>query len=418
MLLTSEDRTIFHCDCDAFFASVEETFHPEYKLRPMAVAGDPENRHGIILAKNALAKRSGVKTAETIWSARQKCPELLLTPPRHGVYGEFCGRVNEIYGHYTDRVEPLSIDESFLELTGCLHLFGGDAARVAHEIRLRVQREIGITISIGVSWNKMFAKLGSDLNKPNNICVISRENYRDVVWPQPVGEFFGIGKKAAEQLRRWGICTIGDLAAADDGSLERSLGSGWRHMLRCANGLDDSAVHATGDGGPAKSVGNGMTFRRDLASERDIRTGVLALADTVASRLRQSGVKCRTVQVTIKDTALKSITRQKTVPPTFLAADLARAAMELILAAWPVGPPQKACGLSGEPGCKPIRLLTVTAQNLITPEDEEQQLTLFQTANYDPQKAEQLEQAMDRIREKYGRRSIRPGAVVQNDLGI
>ncbi len=403
--MSVSDRTIFHCDCDAFFASVEETFHPEYKNQPMAVAGDPESRHGIILAKNALAKRCGIKTAETIWSARQKCPELLLAPPRHGTYGEFCRRVNEIYGQYTDRVEPFSIDESFLDLTGCLHLFGGDAARLAHEIRLRVERECGITISVGVSWNKNFAKLGSDLNKPNNICLITRENYREVVWPLPVEELFGVGKNAAAQLHRWGICTVGDLVTADEAFMLRQFGKMGPHLQRCANGLDESPVIPADRGDPAKSVGNGMTFRRDLVTERDIRTGVIALADSVASRLRQAGLKCRTVQVTIKDVALKSIQRQKQCQhPTNLAADLTRVALDVIHTAW-------------QPG-RPIRLLTITAQNLRPADETEEQLSFFEAAQPQGQKTERIEQAMDNIREKYGRQSIRPGAIIKNDLGI
>ncbi|MCL2299356.1 MAG: DNA polymerase IV, partial [Firmicutes bacterium] len=198
------DRIIFHCDCNAFFASVEETFHPEYKKIPMAVAGDPASRHGIILAKNERAKKYGVQTAETIHSARKKCPGLLLCPPRHGVYGEFCERINAIYETYTDRVERFSIDESFLDMT----FFGSDAPAIAHQLRRRVARETGVTISVGVSWNKIFAKMGSEYKKPNAVTVIDPGNYKKLLWPMPVGELFMVGRTTAQALEKFGIHTI------------------------------------------------------------------------------------------------------------------------------------------------------------------------------------------------------------------
>lgn len=400
------DRVIFHCDCDSFFASVEETFHPEYKQVPMAVAGDPENRRGIILAKNQLAKGFGIKTAETIYSAKRKCPQLLLVPPRHGVYRDFCQRINAIYTDYTDQVEPFSIDESFLDVTASLHLFGGDPVELAHQIRRRVQREIGVTISVGVSWNKTFAKIASDLRKPNDVCAVTRENVRSVLWPLPVSSMFLVGENTAEKLLTRGIGTIGDLAQADETFLTKTLGKIGAELRRCAGGLDDRPVRYIWDNPPPQSIGNGMTFRRNLVSEQDIRTGVIALADSVARRLRKADLKCNTLQVTIKDTALKSIQRQKsTGRPTYLAADLTRTAMAIILAHWDVG--------------KPIRLLTLTAQNLVPASEAGEQLTLFGDPGHaDSGRSEQLERAMDRIREKYGSHSIQPGVILHNDLGI
>jgi DNA polymerase-4 len=407
------DRIIFHADCNSFFASVEETFHPEYKKVPMAVAGDPENRHGIILAKNEPAKKYNIKTAETIHSARQKCPELLLCPPRHGTYGEFCERINAIYEGYTDRVERFSIDESFMDMT----FFGDEALARAHEIRERVARETGVTISVGVSWCKIFAKMGSDYKKPNAVTVISRENYRELLWPLPAGELFMVGRNTAAALEKFGIKSIGDLAQVDEAFLRQQFGKMGDYLHSSSNGLDDSPVARTGEHDLVKSVGNGMTFKRDLTGEQDIRTGLLVLADSVATRMRRADVKCTTVQVTIKDTALKSITRQKTVPPTYLAADLVQACMDLIHASWPKDPPQKACGLSGDPRYKPIRLLTVTAQNLAPAGEAVEQLSLFD-APEDDKKTEQLERAMDDIRNRYGGQSIQHGSVLGNDLGI
>ena len=393
------DPIYFHCDCNAFFASVEETFHPEYKKIPMAVAGDPANRHGIILAKNELAKGFGIKTAETINSAMRKCPGLLLCPPRRGEYDEFCGRINAIYETYSNYVERFSIDESFLDMT----FFRGSELAIAHEIRERVARETGITISVGVSWCRTYAKMGSEYKKPNAVTHITRENYQRILWPLPVGELFMVGRKAAQELDKFGIKTIGDLANASEDFLRQQFGKQGEYLHISANGLDDTPIARTREYDPAKSIGNGRTFRRDLTSEQDIRTGLISLADSVAHRMRHAGVKCTTVQITIKDTALKVITRQKAVQPTYLAADLVRTCLELIHASWPKG--------------KPIRLLTITAQNLLPEEEAVEQISLFDTPG-DTKKVEQLERAVDRIREKHGGNIIQHGSVMKNDLGI
>ncbi|MDR2647431.1 MAG: DNA polymerase IV [Oscillospiraceae bacterium] len=398
------DRTIFHCDCDCFFASVEETFNPAYKLIPMAVAGDPETRRGIILAKNQLAKKAGVKTAETIWSARQKCPDLLLCPPRRNTYSVFCERVNAIYETYTDQVERVGVDESFLDLTGSLHLFAGDAIAVAKELQRRVSDEIGITISIGISWNKIFAKLGSDQNKPNGIFSVTSADFRETVWPLPAGDLFGVGKNAAESLRKWGIHTIGDLAQTDITFLRRQFGKMGEHLHRCSNGLDDSTVRRVGEHEPPKSIGNSFTFKRDLLTPQDIQTGVAALSDRVASRLRAHHLKCRTIQVTIKDTTLKSIQRQKAASrATHASAEIARLASDIIAASWQIG--------------KPIRLIGITAQNLVQESARLEQLSLFETRD-DDVRTERLEKAVDQIRGKYGCHSIQPAVILGNDLGI
>jgi DNA polymerase-4 len=203
------DRVILHCDCNSFFASVEETVNPDLKKVPMAVAGDPEKRHGIILAKNELAKRYKIQTAETVWSAKRKCPELMLVPPRHGEYSRFCERVNAVYEQYTPLVERFSVRrESFLDLTGCLRNFDDDGVKAAHEIRERVHREIGIIISVGVSWNKIFAKLGSGYKKPNAVTVINRNNWRDIVLSLPVGNLFFVGRKTVETLSKLNASSV------------------------------------------------------------------------------------------------------------------------------------------------------------------------------------------------------------------
>lgn len=404
--MPQQDRVVFHVDCNAFYASVEEILHPELKQVPMAVCGDPKSRRGIVLAKNELAKGYGIKTAETIWQARRKCPQLTLAPARHPLYRQYSERVNAIYDGYTDQVERFGIDESYLDVTGSLHLFGGDAVAVAHEIRERVAWETGLTVSVGVSFNKIFAKLASDMKKPNAVSVISRENFRDIVWPMPVGALLFVGSATEENLRRLCIRTIGDLANAEAELLEQRLGKLGGQLHLYANGQDESPVLRGREVPEVQSIGNNITFRRNLESKEDLRTAITFLSDNVASRLRRSGVKCSSVQVTIKDPDLKVITRQKPTPaPTWLATDLAKAAMELVEASWSEG--------------APIRMLTVTGQKLGPPEAEVQQLSLFQEeAPEEDERRERLEKTLDGIRNKFGAGSIAPGSVVHNDLGL
>jgi len=401
------DRQIFHCDCNSFYASVEETFRPELKLVPMAVAGDPQARHGIILAKNEPAKKYKIQTAETIISAKKKCPELVLVPPRHRIYGEFCERVNAIYEQYTPLVERFGIDESFLDMTGCLYPFGNDAMKCAHDIRMRVQREIGITISVGLSWNKIFAKLGSDYKKPNAVTAITRENWKEIVFPLPAGDLFFVGKKTAASLAQIGVHTIGDLAAYDKDFLISRFGKMGEQLHLNANGLDTSPVAAIGDIETLKSVGNGFTFKRDLVSNDDIHIAVTYLSDNVATRLRENNFKCRVIQIAIKDTNLISITRQMTLAtPSYLSAEIKTAAFELINKHWRIG--------------KPIRALTITGENLI-PADQTQsvQLSLFdEPDNPKSERAEKLEKAIDEIRSRYGGKAVIQGNILGNDLGI
>lgn len=400
-----DDRVIYHIDCNAFFASVEETLHPELRKVPMAVCGNPESRRGIILAKNELAKGFGVKTAETIYQAKLKCPNLVLAPPRRHLYEEYSERVNAIYEQYTSQVERFGIDESFLDVTGSLHLFGGDAIKLAHEIRERVPHETDLTVSVGVSFNKIFAKLASDLKKPNAVSVISRENYKEVAWALPVSALMMVGHAAEKALREMSIRTIGDLANTDADLLTYRLGKmgGMLHIY--ANGLDADPVLETGERMPLHSVGNGRTFKRDLLTHEDIQTAVTALADKVAYRMRHARVKCSTVQVTIKDTNLKCITRQKqTSAPTWLAHDLAQEAMSLIGASWKTG--------------APIRMLTITAQKLVPAGEAAVQLSLFDPGQRGNERREELERAVTSIRDRYGSRAISPGSVVKNDLGI
>ncbi len=400
-----QDRIIFHCDNNGFFASVEEVLYPELKKVPMAVCGDPESRRGIILAKNELAKAKGVKTAETIWQAKQKCPDLVLRPARHHLYREYCEKINAIYEQYSPQVERGGIDESFLDMTGCLRPFGEDGLKAANEIRERICREIKVTISVGISWNKIFAKLASDTAPSNAVLHITRENYKQVVWPLPVSSLLMVGKSVREKLRSLHIETIGDLAGASVDRLRYKLDSMGETLWTYANGLDDAPVRYTVDCDPPKSIGNSRTFKRDLLSADDIRTALIALCDMVSTRMRKANMKCGSVQVTIKDTGLKSITRQKgTAPPTWLAADLFKEALALIHSSWPAG--------------KPIRMLTVTAQKLTPADQASSQLCLFEQEQQSRERQERLEAAVDSIRQRYGAKSISHANLMKNDLGL
>ena len=388
------DRVIFHCDLNSFYASVELLSHPELRHLPVAVCGDPDSRHGIILAKNEPAKKFGVKTAETIWQARKKCPDLVLLPAHHSKYREFSKKVNSLYQKYTDLVEPFGIDESWLDVTGTLHLFGGDPRALADRLRNEVLNTWGLTISVGVSFNKVFAKLGSDYKKPNATTVISRENFKSMVWPLPVTDLLYVGRAAARAFEKFGIRTIGDLAAFDRESLYTLLGKNGAQLHDFANGLDASPVAPADQYTPPKSVGNGYTFPRNLQGAEEIRAGITQLSDQVAARLRKRGMKCQGVSLAIRDPYFRDLSRQKRLEvPTDLGRELSQAAMELARGCWNME--------------NPVRALTVTAIYLIPAGEAGAQLDLFAGEGEEKRRRlEKLEGTMDAIRARYG-----PGAI-------
>lgn len=398
------DRVIFHCDCNSFYASVELLSHPELRDVPVAVCGDPESRHGIILAKNEPAKRFGIQTAETVYSALRKCPNLTLLPPHHDRYRVKSRQVNAIYARYTDRVEPFGIDESWLDMTGTWHLFGPSPKAVADQIRQVVRDETGLTLSVGVSFNKVFAKLGSDYKKPYATTVIGPEDFKRMVWPLPVESLLYVGRTTRKTLNGLGVRNIGQLAAADPEQLRQALGKLGPELRLYALGQDEAPVRRADEQPEVKSVGNGMTFRRDLVSRDDVAAGLTALSDEVAARLRAHGLLCTAVQVLIKDTDLRSITRQAPLPaPTHLARDIARAAQALVEKNWPAQ--------------KPIRMLTVTALNL-TDGTGARQLSWLEPEPQSDEKREKLEQSLDAIRKKYGKASIASASRLNSDLGL
>lgn len=395
------DRVIFHCDCNSFYASVELLSHPELRNKPVAVCGDPASRHGIILAKNEPAKKFGVKTAETIWQAKKKCPDLVLLPAHHKLYSEYSKKVNAIYERFTDLVEPFGLDENWLDVTGTLHLFGGDAVALADRIRSTVKEEFGLTVSVGVSFNKIFAKLGSDYKKPDATTLITVDNFRDIVWPLPVTDLLFVGRAAAKVLGQYGVTTIGDLAAFDRQALIALLGKQGGQLWNYANGLEHSPVAPAGLYVPPKSVGNGQTFPRNLVTRDEVHQGLAMLADEVAMRLRQHHLKATTLQITIRDPDFKDICRQRPLEfPTYTARDLTRVATEIVASCWRSN--------------APIRALTVTAHNLVPESEATEQMGLFDTeAPKRRNKVETLERTMDAIRAKYGHDALTTGTIAK-----
>ena len=388
---------------DGFYASVELLEHPELKHVPVAVCGNPENRHGIILAKNTHAKKYNVKTAETVWQAKKKCPDLHLLPPHHYKYKEYSLKINEIYQRFTDMVEPFSIDESWLDVSASLKLFG-TGRQIADTLRETIRGELGLTLSVGVSFNKIFAKMGSDYNKPDGTTVISRDNYKQLLWPMNVRKMFFVGSATAEKLNKSGIHTIGDLARTDRGLLTALLGKQGGMLYEYANGLDSSPVCRYSEREKIKSVGNGTTFRRNLIGIDDIKVAVTALSDTVASRLRKYQMKGAGIKVDIKDPDFKVISRQKQLSaPTNLAEEIFREAISIIEASWKLN--------------APIRMLAITAINLCD-ENEAQQLSFFDENTASHEKGEKVERAIDDIRARFGENAITFGRVLNNDIGI
>lgn len=381
-------RTILHCDCNSFFASVECVQNPSLYDVPMAVGGDEASRHGIILAKNEIAKKFGVQTAETIWQARKKCPNLVIVPPRHDLYYQYSKRVMDIYKRYTDYVEPFGLDEAWLDVTESRRLFG-DGVKIANELRRVVREETGLTISVGVSFCKVFAKLGSDYKKPDATTVFSWDNWQEYIYPLPVGDLLYVGKKTERELERLGVKTIGQLADFDEKTLVSHFGKAGKQLKRYSLGLDDEKVKSIYDKEEVKSIGNGMTFRHDLIGEEEIRGGIYALSDSIAARMRRKKLKCTTVQVMIKDSDFKTISRQQKLDtPTYTSRDIRETAMEIVKKSWNMK--------------MPVRMLSVTGTGLLGENEVYEQISLFEEGKERGKKAEKIEKTVDNLKSRFG----------------
>ena len=400
-------RVILHSDMNAFYASVEQAERPELRGRPLVVGGREETRHGIVLAKSAQAKAAGVRTGETLWEARAKCPGLVVVPPRYDVYQRYSRLARRIYCDYTDLVEPFGLDECWLDLTGSLPLLGGDALRTAAEISGRIKAELGCTVSIGVSWNKVFAKYGSDACGPDAVLPVTPENYRDVVWPAPAGDLLYVGPATARKLHSSGVDTIGDVARASPELMRRRLGKVGLVLRAFARGEDATPVCPSGRTGGgagrlAKSFGNGLTAPHDIADPIDAKALVYLLAESVAQRLREARFRATVVSVGVRDARdLASRTRQATLPrATNETGRIARAAWELLAGCGPLD------------GDHPVRGLHVRVAGL-RPMDAPEQLELPLDARRHA--AERLDAAIDGLRRRFGNTCIQRGVELADE---
>lgn len=392
------DRIILHSDINCFYASVEMLHHPEFAGMPLAVGGDPEARHGIILTANYIAKRHGVKTGMALWQAKQACPDIIFVPPRMDLYLRFSKMAREIYSEYTDRIEPYGIDEAWLDVTDT-NCIKGDGVKIAHEISDRIKYELGITVSIGVSWNKIFAKLGSDYKKPDAITCFDRGNYKETVWRLPVSDLLYVGRQTDKKLKKIGIDTIGRLAQTDEKLLEKLLGKMGLVLWSFANGYDSDPVCIEGYEAPVKSIGNSTTTPRDLETDQDVKIILMALSESVSARLRKQGFKCNTVEISIRDNALFSFTRQMRLKrPTNITDEIVKAAYELFRKNYKWE--------------HPIRSLGVRGSDLVM-EYIPIQLDLFDSQEK-RDKLERMDRAVDDIRRRYGYFSIQRASMYQD----
>ena len=386
---TLEQRVILHCDLNNFFASVECIDRPELKGVPVAVCGDPERRHGIVLAKNEPAKRYGVKTGEPLFQARAKCPGIVFLPAHYHLYAHYSEQMRNIYRRFTDRIESFGIDECWLDVTASRGLFG-DGQTIADEIRALSKRELGLTVSSGVSFNKTFAKMGSDYKKPDATTVIARQNYKSMLWPLPVEDLMFVGRATAARLHLFGMHQIGDIALCDPEILAKYFGKNGTTLFEMANGRDPSPVCHDSYHRPPESVGNSVTLPRDIESEEEAMSVFYMLCDSVATRLRREGLCAGSLAVTVKTTDLSS--RSKHAPlndPTCLSSALYPASLRIFRMMRRSGEKYRSLGVCGE------KLTPATSF----------QISLFDDS-FKKAKSLQLEETVDKLRQKYGRQIL------------
>lgn len=391
-------RTILHCDLNNFYASVECLRNPEIRDKPVVVVGSKEDRHGIVLAKNMIAKRAGVKTGDVYWEAKQKCGNALVeVQADFGEYLKVSKAVRHVYECYTDRIESYGIDECWLDVTASMRLFGSGMI-IADTIRQRIKKEIGITISVGVSWNKIFAKLGSDMKKPDAVTEITPENYKDKVWTLPVEDLLYVGHATKLKLNRIGIRTIGQLAQTKEETLSAMLGKWGSYLHTFANGKDDSPVTTVGEEETIKSIGNSLTVYRDLENEEDVQMVIHLLADSVAARMRESGLtRARTVHISVRASDLSGYQKQgKLSHPCGNAVEIGKTAFRLFRAVYPWE--------------NYVRGVGVSVSDFVFGAE---QLNFFGDVEKD-EKQKRLDAAIDQIRARYGNKMIQSAIVLKD----
>ena len=388
-----KDRTILHSDINCCYAAIEHLHHPELAGKPLAVGGDPEARHGIVLTADYIAKKHGVKTGMALWQAKQVCPEINFISPRMDLYLRFSKMAHEIYGEYTDLQEAYGIDESWLDVTDSVSI-KGDGEKIAAEISNRMKSELGITVSIGVSFNKIFAKLCSDYKKPDAITTMHRDEYRKKAWALPASDLLYVGRSTSVKLAKMGIRTIGDLATTDEKILHSQLGKMGDILWAFANGYDDSPVKYENAHAPIKSIGNSTTTPRDLVNDQDVKIVLTILAESVAARLRENGFKCRVVEISVRDNGLFSFTRQRKIDhATNVTREIAEEAYRLFK--------------ENYNWQKPIRSVGVRGADLVN-DNYWEQLDLFSSAEQ-REKQMKVDEAVDTIRKRFGFYSVQRG---------
>lgn len=394
------ERVILHSDLNNFYASVECLYNPELRDKPVAVCGSQSTRHGIVLAKNIIAKKLGVKTGEAIWEARAKCRNLEVVRPNYAQYLKFSMYARKIYENYTNLIEAFGIDENWLDVTESTKLFGS-GREIAEQIKKRIFEELGVTVSIGVSYNKIFAKLGSDMKKPDAITTITQDDYKTKVWPLPVQDLMYVGPSTWRKLNNVGIYTIGELAAAPIGLLKKLLGQWGETLWIFANGYDETPVTRLEYQPEVKGVGNSLTTPRDLCCNEDVKILTYVLADSVAERLRRHNLKGRTVQLYLRSSDLSCEERQAPLDNyTFACSEIASRAYELFLSCWDWS--------------KTIRTFGIRVTNLVHA-DNFMQLSLFEENRRI--KREMLDQSIDGIRSRFGHYSVQR-ALLLKDRGL
>ncbi len=399
--MQERERVILHSDLNNFFASVEIALNPALAGKPLIVCGDPKERHGVVLAKNEEAKKYGIKTAETVYSALKKCPNVQMVGSHHHAYKKYSQKVVEIYSRFTDKIEECSIDECSLDMTESISLFGS-GYEIAEKIRQTVKEELHLTVSVGVSFNKVFAKLASELKKPDAVTEITRENYKRKVWPLPVTELLFVGKSTAQTLAGLGVHTIGELANADEELLSRFLGKRGRQLRVYARGEDNEPVHFEKKKEDLKSIGNSTTLPKDITSREEVKRWFYALSESVSARLRAADVgRASTVHIVVRNERLEDTTCQKKVPPTALCGDIAKVAFELYCKHFPQGTRVRMLGVTVSGFDYHIEQMSL--DNMLSGE----------RANYE--KKERAENAIAKLREKYGYATVQRGVVMEDE---
>ena len=408
-------RTILHSDCNCFYASVELLHHPELRGKPVAVGGDPEARHGIVLTADYTAKRYGVKTGMALWQAKQVCPDITFLPPRMDLYLRFSRMAQEIYAEYTDKREPYGIDESWLDVTDSVSI-KGDGYHIAEEISSRMKKELGITVSVGVSFNKIFAKLGSDYKKPDAITTMYKDEFKTKAWPLTVSDLLYVGSATNKKLQGMGIKTIGDLAMTDEDLLVRKFGKVGSILWSFANGYDDSPVKLENTSAPIKSVGNSTTTPKDMETDEDVKIVLYILAESVAARLRENGFRCRTVEINIRDKDLYHFSKQmKLKNASNITAEIAEAGYKLYKENYrlPADEKEKKNSIP-EFYQKPLRSIGIRGTDLVNDYFWEQ-LDMFTDPQY-REKQMKMDDAVDVIRKRFGFYSIQRGLMYRDRM--